>query len=170
MVKSGVAARPVPLKFTICGLPGALSRISMEAVSAPPTDGVKTTEIEHWLLAANVPVQLEVAEKSAAFVPVFTELLQEGRKREAFRLASTIFWIVPAVSVTVSAGLAVPTFSSGKTKPAGLTTKPDPAPIFEINASQFPPGFDCSGFASGKSTEQVCPATYADPLVSTAIP
>jgi hypothetical protein len=40
MVKSGVAARPVPLKFTICGLPGALSRISIAADSAPPTDGV----------------------------------------------------------------------------------------------------------------------------------
>jgi putative peptidoglycan lipid II flippase len=31
---------------------------------------------------------------SAAFVPVFTELLQDGRKKEAFRLASTIFWIM----------------------------------------------------------------------------
>jgi putative peptidoglycan lipid II flippase len=31
---------------------------------------------------------------SAAFVPVFTGLLQDGRKREAFRLASTIFWIM----------------------------------------------------------------------------
>ena len=27
-------------------------------------------------------------------MPVFTELLQEGRKREAFRLASTVFWIM----------------------------------------------------------------------------
>ena len=31
---------------------------------------------------------------SAAFVPVFAELLQEGRKKEAFRLASTLFWIM----------------------------------------------------------------------------
>jgi putative peptidoglycan lipid II flippase len=31
---------------------------------------------------------------SAAFVPVFTELLQHGRKREAFRLASTLFWVI----------------------------------------------------------------------------
>jgi putative peptidoglycan lipid II flippase len=31
---------------------------------------------------------------SAAFVPVFTELLQDGRKKEAFRLASTVFWIM----------------------------------------------------------------------------
>ena len=31
---------------------------------------------------------------SAAFVPVFAELLQEGRKKEALRLASTVFWIM----------------------------------------------------------------------------
>ncbi|MBV9364119.1 MAG: murein biosynthesis integral membrane protein MurJ [Solirubrobacterales bacterium] len=31
---------------------------------------------------------------SAAFVPVFTELLTKGRKREAFRLATTLFWVI----------------------------------------------------------------------------
>jgi len=31
---------------------------------------------------------------SAAFVPVFTELLQLGRKREAFRIAATLFWLI----------------------------------------------------------------------------
>ena len=31
---------------------------------------------------------------SAAFVPVFTELLHEGRRREAFQLAATLFWII----------------------------------------------------------------------------
>ncbi len=31
---------------------------------------------------------------SAAFVPVFTELLQQGRRRDALRLASTLFWIM----------------------------------------------------------------------------
>ncbi len=31
---------------------------------------------------------------SAAFVPVFTELLHQGRKKEALRLASTLFWIM----------------------------------------------------------------------------
>jgi putative peptidoglycan lipid II flippase len=30
----------------------------------------------------------------AAFVPIFTELLQAGRKREAFRLASSLFWLI----------------------------------------------------------------------------
>jgi putative peptidoglycan lipid II flippase len=31
---------------------------------------------------------------SAAFVPVFTDLLQRGRRKEAVRLASTLFWIL----------------------------------------------------------------------------
>jgi putative peptidoglycan lipid II flippase len=40
---------------------------------------------------------------SAAFVPVFTELLQQGRRREAFRLASTLFWIMLIVLGAVTA-------------------------------------------------------------------
>jgi putative peptidoglycan lipid II flippase len=31
---------------------------------------------------------------SAAFVPIFTELLQDGRRREAFKLASDLFWLI----------------------------------------------------------------------------
>jgi putative peptidoglycan lipid II flippase len=40
---------------------------------------------------------------SAAFVPVFTDLLAQGRKREAFRLASTLFWIILIVLGAVTA-------------------------------------------------------------------
>ncbi len=53
---------------------------------------------------------------SAAFVPVFTDLLQQGRKREAFRLASTLFWIILIVlgAVTaffiLAAGVIMPLF------------------------------------------------------------
>ncbi len=54
---------------------------------------------------------------SAAFVPVFTDLLQQGRKREAFRLASTLFWIIllalgaiTAVGILL-AGVVLPAFS-----------------------------------------------------------
>src|SRR5882762_7192466 len=53
---------------------------------------------------------------SAAFVPVFTDLLEQGRKREAFRLASTLFWIILIVlgAVTaffiLAAGLIMPLF------------------------------------------------------------
>jgi len=54
---------------------------------------------------------------SAAFVPVFTDLLQQGRKREAFRLASTLFWIILIVLGAISAlfvlaaGLIMPLFT-----------------------------------------------------------
>jgi putative peptidoglycan lipid II flippase len=61
---------------------------------------------------------------SAAFVPVFTDLLQQGKRKEAFRLASTMFWIMLIVLGAVTAvfilGAGVimplftgPTFSSG---------------------------------------------------------
>jgi putative peptidoglycan lipid II flippase len=54
---------------------------------------------------------------SAAFVPVFTDLLQQGKKREAFRLATTLFWIVMLVlgAITllgiVLAGVILPRFT-----------------------------------------------------------
>jgi putative peptidoglycan lipid II flippase len=54
---------------------------------------------------------------SAAFVPVFTELLHEGRKRDAFGLASAVFWIITVAlgGVTVlwmfTAGHIVPLFT-----------------------------------------------------------
>jgi putative peptidoglycan lipid II flippase len=54
---------------------------------------------------------------SAAFVPVFTELLQQGKKREAFRLASTLFWIIlialGALSAVLilAAGVIMPLFT-----------------------------------------------------------
>ena len=40
---------------------------------------------------------------SAAFVPVFTELLQEGRRKEALRLASTLFWIMLIALTAITA-------------------------------------------------------------------
>jgi putative peptidoglycan lipid II flippase len=54
---------------------------------------------------------------SAAFVPVFTELLQKGHKKEAFRLASTLFWVmlillgaITAVFI-LAAGVIMPLFT-----------------------------------------------------------
>ena len=65
-------------------------------------------------LMANLFAQ---AALSAAFVPVFTDLLQQGKKKEAFRLASTLFWIIlialgaiTALGI-VLAGLILPLFS-----------------------------------------------------------
>jgi putative peptidoglycan lipid II flippase len=62
----------------------------------------------------------------AAFVPIFTDLLQQGRKREAFRVASTLFWVIliglGALTVIWMgvAGLIVPLFT-GANIPAALT-------------------------------------------------
>jgi putative peptidoglycan lipid II flippase len=54
-------------------------------------------------LMANLFAQ---AALSAAFVPVFTDLLRRGRKQEAFRLASSLFWIVLIV-LGVITGLGI---------------------------------------------------------------
>jgi putative peptidoglycan lipid II flippase len=57
---------------------------------------------------------------SAAFVPIFTELQEEGKKREAFRLASTLLLIILVVltAITVlfiaTAGFVVPAIAPGK--------------------------------------------------------
>ena len=54
---------------------------------------------------------------SAAFVPVFTELLEQGRRKEAFRLASTLFFLILTVLGTISvlfiagAGILMPLFT-----------------------------------------------------------
>src|SRR5437763_1928186 len=56
---------------------------------------------------------------SAAFVPVFTELIQKGRKHEAFRVASTLFWLIliglgaPTLVWMAVANLVVPLFTGG---------------------------------------------------------
>ncbi len=65
-------------------------------------------------LVANLFAQ---AALSAAFVPVFTDLLQQGRRREAFRLASTLFWIMVIALAAITAffeifaGLIMPLFT-----------------------------------------------------------
>ncbi|HET9103182.1 MAG TPA: murein biosynthesis integral membrane protein MurJ [Solirubrobacteraceae bacterium] len=65
-------------------------------------------------LMANLFAQ---AALSAAFVPVFSDLLQQGQRRKAFALASTLFWIIliglgalTAVGILAS-GLILPLFT-----------------------------------------------------------
>jgi putative peptidoglycan lipid II flippase len=56
---------------------------------------------------------------SAAFVPVFTEFLEHGRRREALMLASTLFWLILLVLGAISAlfivtaGVVMPLFIPG---------------------------------------------------------
>jgi putative peptidoglycan lipid II flippase len=62
----------------------------------------------------------------AAFVPVFTEHLEHGNKREAFRLASTLIFLVTLVLTVLTAGfiliapVLMPVFV-GSNVPQGLT-------------------------------------------------
>jgi putative peptidoglycan lipid II flippase len=62
---------------------------------------------------------------SAAFVPVFTDLLQQGRRREAFKLASTLFWIILIALGALTAlgilfaGTIMPLFTGTKFSGAG---------------------------------------------------
>jgi putative peptidoglycan lipid II flippase len=57
---------------------------------------------------------------SGAFVPVFSDLLQQGRKREALRLASSLFWImlialsIITVFFILFAGQIMPLFTGYK--------------------------------------------------------
>ncbi len=62
----------------------------------------------------------------AAFVPVFTDLLQRERRQEAFRLASTLFWIMllalSAITAffILTAGLVMPLFIGPKFTPSSV--------------------------------------------------
>jgi putative peptidoglycan lipid II flippase len=69
-------------------------------------------------LASNLFSQ---AALSAAFVPVFTAMLHEGRKREAFGLATSLFWVILVALGALTAlwvllaGVIVPLFTGGFT-------------------------------------------------------
>jgi putative peptidoglycan lipid II flippase len=91
--------RRIALSTAIFALATALSRIaglgreviqaSFFATSAAASAFTVASQVPN--LFSNLFSQ---AALSAAFVPVFTELMQEGRKREAFKLASELFWLI----------------------------------------------------------------------------
>ena len=60
-----------------------------------------------FTLAFQVPnlLRMLVADQavSAAFVPVFTDLLEKGNRRQAFQLASTLFFLILAVLGAITA-------------------------------------------------------------------
>jgi putative peptidoglycan lipid II flippase len=122
---AGSAPRPrrrVSVNTAIFAIATALSRVvglAREIVAASyfGTSGPASA----FTIASQVPNLMSnlfaQAALSAAFVPVFTDLLQQGRKREAFRLASTLFWIIliglgalTAVGI-LTAGLIMPLFT-----------------------------------------------------------
>ena len=63
-------ATPVPVKYTVCGLPLALSVMVSDALRDPGAVGVNATLIEQLTPAATLLPQVFVSEKSPGFVPV----------------------------------------------------------------------------------------------------
>ncbi len=74
---------------------------------------------------------------SAALVPVFTELLHQNRRKEALRLASTLFWIMLIVLGLIitffilGAGVIMPLFTGAKFSSGlnQLSGEPLPVPL-----------------------------------------
>ena len=102
--ESGLSAplpprRRIALSTAIFALATALSRVAglgREIVQASFFG--TTAAASAFTVASQVPNLFSnlfsQAALSAAFVPVFTELMHEGRKREAFKLASELFWLI----------------------------------------------------------------------------
>ena len=96
----------------IAGLAREIVAASYFGTSGPASAFTIASQIPN--LMSNLFAQ---AALSAAFVPVFTDLLQQGRKRDAFRLASSLFWIIlialgalTAIGI-LTAGVIMPLFT-----------------------------------------------------------
>ncbi len=97
-----MAAKPrrrLAVSTAIFAIATALSRVAglLREIVAASFFGT-TAAASAFTFASQIPNLMASlfaqAALSSAFVPVFTGLLQEGRKREAVRLASTLFWLV----------------------------------------------------------------------------
>ncbi len=116
------ALRRIAISTAIFAAATALSRVAGLGREVIQANYFGTgVEINAFTVASQIPNLVSnlfsMAALSAAFVPVFTELLHEGRRREAFRLASTMFWLILiALSVitllyTALAGVIMPLFA-----------------------------------------------------------
>jgi putative peptidoglycan lipid II flippase len=94
--------RRLALNTAIFALATALSRIAGLGREVVQASFFGTTAAgSAFTVASQVPNLFSnlfsQAALSAAFVPVFTQLLHDDRRREAFRLASELFWIILVV-------------------------------------------------------------------------
>jgi putative peptidoglycan lipid II flippase len=121
--------RRLALSTTIFAIATAISRVaglgreivqaSFFATNVTATAFTVASQIPN--LVSNLFSQ---AALSAAFVPIFTDLLQQGRKREAFKLASQLFWLILVVLGALTAlymavaGLIMPLFTGTTLGPA----------------------------------------------------
>lgn len=116
------AARGVARNTVIFSIATGLSRIAGLAREIVASSYFATSgAFSAFTIAFQVPNLVRSlfadAALSAAFVPVFTEMLEQGRRREAFRLASTLFFLILAVLGTITvlfvlaAGVVMPMFT-----------------------------------------------------------
>jgi putative peptidoglycan lipid II flippase len=98
-VGDGDQRRRLARSTAVFGLATALSRVlglAREAVAAGVFGG--TGRINAFTVAFQLPnlVRALVADAalSSAFVPVFSELLEKGERRRAWRVASSLFWLM----------------------------------------------------------------------------
>ncbi len=105
---TGVHRRKLARSAAVFGGATAISRVLglVREMVAAYYFGVSGA-INAFVVAFQIPnlVRALVADAalSGAFVPVFSELLERGEKRRAWRVASTIFWIVLVVLGAVTA-------------------------------------------------------------------
>ncbi len=119
------ARRGVALNTAIFSVLTGLSRVAgllreILASSYFATSGAFSA----FTIAFQVPnlLRMLVADQavSAAFVPVFTDLLEQGRKKDAFRLASTLFFCILVVLGVITAlfivlaPIVMPLFTGGQ--------------------------------------------------------
>jgi putative peptidoglycan lipid II flippase len=120
--KRGAARRGVARNTAVFSIFTGVSRVAglvREIVSAAlfGTHGPASAFTLAFQIPNLVSNLFAQAALSAAFVPVFTDLLQQGRKREAVRLASTLFWLLLIVLGALTAifvllaGLIMPVFT-----------------------------------------------------------
>jgi putative peptidoglycan lipid II flippase len=91
--------RRIAVNTAIFAFATALSRVAgLGREVAAAAFFATTAAASAFTLASQVPNLFSnlfsQAALSAAFVPVFTELLHQGRRNEAFKIASTLFWII----------------------------------------------------------------------------
>jgi putative peptidoglycan lipid II flippase len=127
--------RRLAISTAIFALATALSRIAGLGREVVQASFFGTTQAgSAFTVASQIPNLFSnlfsQAALGAAFVPIFTELLQAGKKKEAFRLASSLFWLIlvalGALTIVYMgvAGLIMPLFT-GTLSPSATSLTAD---------------------------------------------
>ena len=126
-------ARRLAVNTAIFAIATALSRVAGLGREVVQANYFGTTgEGSAFTIASQIPNLFSnlfsQAALGAAFVPIFTELLQQGRRREAFRLASSLFWLILVVLGALTlvymgiAGIVMPLFTGTLTNAQTVLT------------------------------------------------